>query len=231
MPSVTLIRHGQASFGKADYDQLSELGYDQSRHLGRVLREREERVDAVFIGAMKRHRQTAEACLAEAGLSALPLTVLPGFNEFNHEQVIERHEPRFRDHAWMASEMAKHANPGDFFGQMFRAAIARWVGGTHDADYDESWIAFQQRSRAALDKALGGLDSRAQVLVFTSGGCISVISQGLLGLADDATFRVNLTLANAGITRVIQGNRHRNLVTLNDHSHFSGRHRDLLSFR
>lgn len=231
MASITLIRHGQASFGKADYDQLSELGYEQARHLGTVLREREEPVDAVFIGAMKRHRQTAEACLASAGLSALPLTVLPGFNEFNHEQVIERHEPRFRDHAWMAAEMAQHANPGEFFGQMFRQAIARWVGGAHDSDYDESWKHFQQRSRDALDEALSHLPARGRALVFTSGGCISVISQGLLGLSDDATFRVNLTLANAGLSRISQGSVHRNLVSLNEHSHFSGRHRVLLTYR
>ncbi len=230
MAAITLIRHGQASFGKADYDQLSELGYEQARHLGTVLREREEPVDTVFIGAMKRHRQTAEACLDAAGVD-LRLQVLPGFNEFNHEQVIERYEPRYRDRDWLVAEMAKHANPGELFGQMFRQAIARWVGGTHDTDYDESWQHFQLRSRAALDEALSALPKRGRALVFTSGGCISVISQGLLGLNDDATFRVNLTLANAGLSRISQGSTHRNLISLNEHSHFSGRHRDLLTYR
>ena len=230
MAAITLIRHGQASFGKADYDQLSELGYEQASHLGTVLREREEPVDTVFIGAMKRHRQTAEACLDAAGVD-LPLQVLPGFNEFNHEQVIERYEPRYRDRDWLVAEMAKHANPGELFGQMFRQAIARWVGGAHDTDYDESWQHFQLRSRAALDEALSALPKRGRALVFTSGGCISVISQGLLGLNDDATFRVNLTLANAGLSRISQGSTHRNLISLNEHSHFSGRHRDLLTYR
>jgi len=230
MAAITLIRHGQASFGKADYDQLSELGYEQARHLGTVLREREEPVDTVFIGAMKRHRQTAEACLDAAGVN-LPLQVLPGFNEFNHEQVIERYEPRYRDRDWLVAEMAKHANPGELFGQMFRQAIARWVGGTHDTDYDESWQHFQQHSRAALDEALSALPKRGRALLFTSGGCISVISQGLLGPNDDATFRVNLTLANAGLSRISQGSTHRNLISLNEHSHFSGRHRDLLTYR
>ena len=55
--------------------------------------------------------------------------------------------------------------------------------------------------------------------------------QGLLGLSDDATFRVNLTLANAGLSRISQGSTHRNLISLNEHSHFSGRHRDLLTYR
>ena len=34
MTSIYLIRHGQASFGKAEYDCLSELGEQQARHLG-----------------------------------------------------------------------------------------------------------------------------------------------------------------------------------------------------
>ena len=28
MPVIYLIRHGQASFGKEDYDQLSEMGWE-----------------------------------------------------------------------------------------------------------------------------------------------------------------------------------------------------------
>ena len=34
MGTLYLVRHGQASFGAADYDQLSELGRRQSVRLG-----------------------------------------------------------------------------------------------------------------------------------------------------------------------------------------------------
>jgi broad specificity phosphatase PhoE len=34
MGNLYLVRHGQASFGAADYDQLSELGQRQSVRLG-----------------------------------------------------------------------------------------------------------------------------------------------------------------------------------------------------
>ena len=34
MPALYLIRHGQASFGAEDYDQLSDLGMRQSQHVG-----------------------------------------------------------------------------------------------------------------------------------------------------------------------------------------------------
>ncbi|MFP2905716.1 histidine phosphatase family protein [Pyxidicoccus sp. 3LFB2] len=40
MGVVYLVRHGQASFGAADYDQLSETGLAQARVLGETLRPR-----------------------------------------------------------------------------------------------------------------------------------------------------------------------------------------------
>jgi len=231
MPTITLIRHGQASFGAANYDQLSDLGQVQSRHLGEVLRERGEPVDAVFMGAMQRHRQTAEACLAAAGLAHLPAQVLPGFNEFNHEQVIERYEPRYRDRAWLNEQMAAHERPGEIFAQFFNAAVHRWIDGRHDDEYDESWRQFQTRVRAALDQAFETLGPRGHALVFTSGGCIANVAQSLLALDDMTTFRLNISLANAGFSRITQGRDRRSLASLNEHSHFSGRHRHLLTWR
>jgi broad specificity phosphatase PhoE len=38
MGTLYLVRHGQASFGADDYDQLSELGRRQSVRLGEYLR-------------------------------------------------------------------------------------------------------------------------------------------------------------------------------------------------
>ena len=35
--TLLLVRHGQASFGAADYDQLSDRGVEQSRRLGQWL--------------------------------------------------------------------------------------------------------------------------------------------------------------------------------------------------
>ena len=37
MSRILLVRHGQASLGAADYDQLSDLGEEQSRILGAAL--------------------------------------------------------------------------------------------------------------------------------------------------------------------------------------------------
>ena len=58
MSVLLLVRHGQASFGAADYDQLSSLGEEQSRLLGASLAARGVRPDLVLRGSMKRARRS-----------------------------------------------------------------------------------------------------------------------------------------------------------------------------
>ena len=70
MGQILLVRHGQASFGAADYDALSPLGFEQSRLLGAALAHRTISVDAVVHGTMRRHRETAETCAARRACPA-----------------------------------------------------------------------------------------------------------------------------------------------------------------
>src|SRR6476660_3762059 len=72
MGQIYLVRHGQASFGKANYDQLSELGIEQARLLGQWFASCGVHIDKVVTGDMQRHRQTAEACMAMLPPEALP---------------------------------------------------------------------------------------------------------------------------------------------------------------
>ena len=58
MGQLYLVRHGQASLGADDYDQLSPLGARQAQRLGEHWRAQGLRFDAVFTGTLKRHRQT-----------------------------------------------------------------------------------------------------------------------------------------------------------------------------
>ena len=60
MGNLYVVRHGQASFGADDYDQLSALGQKQSVRLGEYWRERGMTFEAVITGSLKRHRQTWE---------------------------------------------------------------------------------------------------------------------------------------------------------------------------
>ena len=57
MGQILLVRHGQASWGAADYDVLSDLGEEQGTAVGRALADL--RPDVVVHGTMLRH------CLSE----------------------------------------------------------------------------------------------------------------------------------------------------------------------
>ena len=58
MGTLYLVRHGQASFGAEDYDNLSELGVKQSVRLGEYWRGKGLKFDAALVGTLKRHAQT-----------------------------------------------------------------------------------------------------------------------------------------------------------------------------
>ena len=76
MSQIRFIRHAQASFGKANYDQLSEFGFEQSKELGKYLVKEKQHFDRIYVGPLRRQRETYETVKAEyqkAGL-AIPRT-------------------------------------------------------------------------------------------------------------------------------------------------------------
>lgn len=230
MGAIYLIRHGQASFGKADYDKLSELGVEQSQVLGRSLRARLPVVDAVYSGAMRRHRQTAEYCMAGMDTQH-EVRIRGGFNEFDHQQMLECHKPIYSNRLLMMADLARTLNPKRAFQQVFEEAAARWVSGQYDHEYVESWPAFRARCvQAVQDVAFESGKSKTS-LVFTSGGPITAICQHLLQIPDVHVFALNRTLANAAITKIIYGEQGLHLSTVNEHAHFEGAHRELLTYR
>lgn len=230
MGAIYLIRHGQASFGKADYDQLSEKGWRQAALLGAALNARLRQVDAAYSGTLARHRQTADECLQNA---RFPLTLQADarFNEFDHDEIIIRHKPLYKNRLLMMADLAKTLNPRREFQAMFADAVERWVSGAHDAEYTETWPAFRARCVAAVQTLIADLGRSKTALVFTSGGPITAICQHLLQLPDEHAFRLNWTLTNCGVTKLIYGERGLYLSTLNEHSHFEGEHQSLITYR
>ena len=228
MTSVVLVRHGQASFGAADYDVLSETGLKQARIAGEALRGRIGEVRAVVTGSMRRQRETAEACL-EAMSLAPPRVEDAAWNEFDHEEVLRVYEPRWGDHARLHRELEAAAFAGAFE-RAFHAAVARWTGGAHDAEYRETWPGFLARVDGALARIPRAPGET--VLVFTSGGPISAACRAHLGAVDAAAvFAHAFRLANASVTTLEIGPTGPVLAAFNDHSHLTGRDEALLTFR
>ena len=88
MAQFHLIRHGQASFGAANYDKLSQLGHQQARWLGEYYRVRGETFDALVTGDLVRHVETGEGIQEGLG-SSLAADLQPGLNEFDFHSIVD----------------------------------------------------------------------------------------------------------------------------------------------
>jgi broad specificity phosphatase PhoE len=218
---VLLVRHGQASWGAADYDQLSDLGAEQSRVLGATLASRGLRPDVVVRGAMKRHRQTADAVAAAAGWD-VEVVEDDGWNEFDHRQMLDLHPAGVGE----GEELTRAR-----FQQWFEEATRRWTGGAFADEYDESFTAFGERVDAALRRTVERLEPKQSAVVFTSGGPISWVTASLLGGGAGVWSQLNPVTVNASVTKVVVGRRGATLVSFNDHSHLEGADGSLLSYR
>lgn len=224
MAVVYLIRHGQASFGKSNYDQLSDLGHEQSIRLGIALQERIELFDKVCVGSMLRHQQSANNCLAafNSSLDKVNATVDEGWNEYDHQDILAKYHPEFASVESMLVFLKKQDSPKKAFEHHFNKAIDRWIHAEHDHDYKESWVTFSARVQAALEQVLADTPHSKKVAVFTSGGPISLIAQSLLGVDQTQIMKMNWTLLNCGVTKIVSTNHRVFVSSLNDHSHFEG---------
>ncbi|MBW2637178.1 MAG: histidine phosphatase family protein, partial [Deltaproteobacteria bacterium] len=102
MSYLFFVRHGQGTLDGGHYDQLSELGRVQSRMLGEVWAARDFKIDHVYSGTQKRHRQTAETVAASYetnGLKFPEITKDERFNEIVNAWINER-IPDFDGMSW-----------------------------------------------------------------------------------------------------------------------------------
>jgi broad specificity phosphatase PhoE len=224
MPAIYLVRHGQASFGSADYDVLSPTGVQQSKVLGEELNRRGLLVNQVWSGTLSRQRATAAACLPVAGID-VECQEDPRWNEYDMDALLPRFLPELDIDPATAA-----ASPREFQKMLERAMIA-WSDSGESVGTAGTWTEFCTTPCRALAEVFEGLGRGGVALVFTSGGVISAICASLLGLAPQGFLAVNRTMVNAGLTKVVQGPLGTSLVSLNEHAHFEGPNRELLSYR
>jgi len=214
--SLLLIRHGQASFGEDDYDRLSPLGEEQSRRLGVWLGASGSTPDLIAIGPRERHRRTAELCLEAAGIDREPLT-LDGLDEVDHHELLARHRPDLSGPGALRAELKQALDPHRAFQRLFADAVARWVDGAHDTEYQLTWPSFRSNVLQAL-QTLTSHPART-TWAFTSGGPIAVLTNTLTEAPLAQTFKLSWPLVNTGLTRLRLGQRGATLITYNAWPH------------
>lgn len=190
MGTLYLVRHGQASFGAADYDQLSGLGQRQCRRLGEHLRARGLVAQAAYSGTLRRQVQSL-AAIAE-GHGAVPEpTRLPGLNEYDSEAIVRALYP----------EIPPPPDPADGFRHHFRLlreGLAAWMAGRTAPAGMPAHADFVAGVRDALDRVRSHHDG--DVLMVSSGGPIAHAVGLVLGLAPAAVIDLNLRLRNSAVS-------------------------------
>lgn len=219
MGSIYLIRHGQASFGLDDYDNLSPLGVEQSGLLGQHFQKTGLRFDAVYGGAMNRHRQTANACLEAMKTDGTQLIPLPELNEYDFENVIGVYKPEFAISGALTHYLAKQINPQKAFQQIFTKAMRHWISGHRDEAYRESWGQFKSRCKQGFSKIIVEAKPSQHIAVFTSGGAITSNVQQLLQVPDSEFVSMNWSMVNCAITHFLYNDAGVSLNYLNNYSH------------
>lgn len=191
MGTLYLVRHGQASFGADDYDQLSPRGHEQAVRLGAYWRERGLQFDAVLCGTLRRHAQTLQGI--QQGLEGTPEPLLmPGLNEYDSHALI---------HCVHPMPLPRPDTP-ELYKQHFRLlcdAMAQWMAGTISPAGMPCWDDFSGGVRAALDH-VRRQHTGHNVLLVSSGGPISAAVGEVLCTPPEVTIALNMRIRNSAVT-------------------------------
>lgn len=206
MGSLYLVRHGQASFGAADYDQLSATGHAQCRHLGAYWQARGQRFDAVFIGTLRRHAQSL-AALVEGYGEDLPASALPGLNEYDSEAVVRAIHPGPLAPPRDAETVKQHF-------RLLRQGLLAWMAGETAPAGMPSHAAFAAGVADALDR-VRAVGVGRQVLIVSSGGPIATAVAQVLACPPESFVELNLRLRNSAVTEFAFNPKRHHLVTFN----------------
>jgi broad specificity phosphatase PhoE len=213
MTQFYLVRHGQAAFGSADYDRLTEVGVRQSRWLGEYYAERGLAFDTVFAGDQLRHRQTW-AALAE-GLPGTPEPrIHAGLNEYDFGALIRAATGA----ATPAGDDPAAGGRRSIYG-LLRRTLEAWAAGRLDGAVPESWGQFGSRVGAALTQLLAAAGRGRKILVVCSGGPIARLLGLALGLADRTIIGLNLQLQNSAFAHLYHDGESFQLASFNSLPH------------
>lgn len=204
MAVIYFIRHGQASFGQEEYDQLSGVGERQASILGRHIQRVMPAVDLMCSGGMRRQDQTAEIARESMNDSPPPLRTHEAFSEYDHVALFRAYLPGFlQEQGLQTLSMEDLLKDHRTLERALRHVLKAWMENRpHTGPPVRGWSSFCDGVVAGLENLVDSLQPKARVAVFTSGGVITAVLRGILGLSHLRTLSLTLSIYNASVTQV-----------------------------
>lgn len=200
MSVLILMRHGQASFGEARYDELSALGRRQAQATGRWLRERGEAVTSVRHGPRIRQADTAGLVLAASGLDVSPEPAA-GLDEFAEgEEVLAAAAVLFG-----RPMTGREAPPRTEQLRCYDAAYEAWSKGSLDIPGRAGFAEFRRGVAQWLRESVAAADAPGgqRILAVTSAGVIAGVVCEVLGLPDEHWCPFVRLIQNGSLTEIM----------------------------
>lgn len=231
MSTLLMVRHGQASFGEADYDNLSEMGFAQSSLLGDYWLKRGQRFDALFTGAQKRQIDTVlmlRKAYQKAGWDLPEPVVNEAFNEYDASGMLANFLPILLEENPGLEETVNRAMDleGDStvrrkaFQDILTIVMNRWISGEIDPKSMESWDQFTHRVIRGVEEIVAAYPTGKTVAVFTSGGPISAVMQYALETSDRVALALGWVVKNASINEFQYRGERFSMTGFNKTPHF-----------
>lgn len=225
MATIYLVRHGQASFGAADYDQLSDKGWRQAEQLGAYWREQGLTFDAVYSGTLRRHQQTLAGVLTGLGIEgpseALPHMQTSQLNEYDPDALL----------AALQVSLPKPDTP-ETIRLHFRSlctAMAKWMDGSIAPVGMPAWPDFQ----AGVMQLLQAIQAQHQgqtILLVSSGGPIATAVATVMEAPAEQVISLNMRIRNTAVTELGITPKRINLHSFNGIPHLAAlAQRDLVT--
>jgi broad specificity phosphatase PhoE len=223
MAELYLVRHGQASFGAENYDELSASGVAQSRWLGEYYAQAGLTFDRVVTGTMRRHAQTADALLTAMGGQPAGIVQDDGLNEYDFRALFSALGESGMASGLLAESSMKHFYKG------LKQVLQLWSEDKLPGRVPETWAQFQarvERARLAIQRCGG-----KRVLVVSSGGPIAVFAQQILQAPAAAAIALNMQIRNSSVSQYVFNDSAMSLVTFNTLPHLEqAERRELVTY-
>jgi broad specificity phosphatase PhoE len=228
MGTLYLVRHGQASFGADDYDQLSALGHQQALRLGEYFRLKDVCFTSAITGTLKRQTQTLAGICEGMGVGFMAPgspglqsgagevksggahLIWPGLNEYDSLAVIGAIHP---------DKLEKPDTP-ELYRHHFRLlkdGLAQWMAGAVSPVGMPSYLEFAAGVAAALTHVR--TQCEGNVLLVSSGGPIATAVGQVLGTSPETTIELNLRIRNCSVTEFAFTPKRHMLLTYNTLPH------------
>ena len=236
MSTIYLIRHGQASFGAADYDRLSPLGRRQADVTGQYFKACAIPWDAVYCGDLKRQVDTALIASSHQQVELNPI-VDTRFNEIRNDEQVERLVPELlKTNQALAALVDRGLKSSKDYQKVIDAVFNYWVSDAYEDRSIQSWQDYSSGVRSAVKEVMTSQGSGKTVAIFTSGGTIATIVAQALGLPGEQTYAFYEPIINCSVTRLFYNAKGKiSLSYFNDHSFLDlmgqQRHEQLVTYR